>query len=428
MQDKGVYKHVTDKRRNPTSKTESDLQDLLLKLKTSGNLTEEEYQRLRPFDSYPATFYTLPKVHKVPLTEELDYFTINTDNTNIPMRPINSCIGSPCYEISKHLASLLKLLYNKDHTVKNSKEFVDFVTTQRVEKDEQIVSFDVTSLFTSIPVDLALEIVKFELESTDAWSEHTKLTAKQIYDLVKFVLKNSFFVFEGKYYHQISGCAMGSPVSAVIAELVMQRVEKIALETSPVPVRWWKRYVDDSNACLKQADIQAFHNHINTINKNIQFTIEIPEVRNGEQSIAFLDTEVITDSAGLVKVKVFRKNAHTDKQIVYKFKCKSCAFTYICQTKRCWCSRWLEHKPGVRRKITSAIKDHAESTGHDVAKTDVKILEKGVMDQQKRLFLEAWHSLSDKESVNVHVEFPSCYLPLLKTIDIENGQYKGNSD
>ena len=52
--------------------------------------------RLRPFDSYPATFYALPKVHKVPLTEELDYFTINTDNTNIPMRPINSCIGSPC--------------------------------------------------------------------------------------------------------------------------------------------------------------------------------------------------------------------------------------------------------------------------------------------------------------------------------------------
>ena len=45
------------------------------------------------------------------------------------------------------------------------------------------------------------------------------------------------------------------------------------------------------------------------------------------------------------------------KAIVYKFKCKSCAFTYIGQTKRCWCSRWLEHKPGVRRKITSAIKD-----------------------------------------------------------------------
>ena len=66
--------------------------------------------------------------------------------------------------------------------------------------------------------------------------------------------------------------------------------------------------------------------------------------------------------------------------------------------------------------------------GHDVAKTDAKILEKGVMDQQKRLFLEACHSISDKVSVNVHVEFPSCYLPLLKTIDTKDGQYKSNSD
>ena len=61
---------------------------------------------------------------------------------------------------------------------------------------------------------------------------------------------------------------MGSPVSAVIAELVMQRVEKIALETSSVPIRWWKRYVDDSNACLKDIGNRFFYSlyllHIRT--------------------------------------------------------------------------------------------------------------------------------------------------------------------
>ena len=60
-----------------------------------------------------------------------------------------------------------------------------------------------------------------------------------------------------------------------------------------------------------------------------------------------------------------------------------------------------EHRAAYRRKITSVIKDHAEGTEHDVAKADVKIL--GV-----------WHSVLDKESFNVDVDFPSCYLPLVK--------------
>ena len=72
----------------------------------------------------------------------------------------------------------------------------------------------------------------------------------EILDLLTFLLHNSYFIFEGTIYHQVSGCAMGSPVSAVIAELVMQEVEEKASETSPVRPKWWRRYVDDSNACI----------------------------------------------------------------------------------------------------------------------------------------------------------------------------------
>ena len=90
-----------------------------------------------------------------------------------------------------------------------------------------------------------------------------------------------FFKFVGDHYHQIFGCAMGSPVSAVIAELVMERIEKIALETSPVPLRWWRRNVDDSTTCLKRKDVIRFHSHLNTINKHIQFMIETPSINQG---------------------------------------------------------------------------------------------------------------------------------------------------
>ena len=153
----------------------------------------------------------------------------------IPIRPINSCIGSPTYQVSKYLAYLLKWLFqSNEYSVKNRKEFSDFVRTQRLDKDETIVSFDVVSLFTSVPVEFAIDIVKRRLAETDKWKNYTSLTAKEIVDLLTFVLKNSFSSAGENFYHQISGCAMGSPVSAVIAELVMKEVETMALATSPV--------------------------------------------------------------------------------------------------------------------------------------------------------------------------------------------------
>jgi hypothetical protein len=105
------------------------------------------------------------------------------------------------------------------------------------------------------------------------------------------------------------------------------------------------------------------------------------------------------------------------KAIVYKFKCESCSLTYVGESKRCWCSRLFEHKPGVRKKIISAIKEHAKRTGHEVAKTDVNILEKGIKNYDKRRFLYALHSVLDKNAVNKHIAFQVSYLPLLESIE-----------
>ena len=82
--------------------------------------------------------------------------------------------------------------------------------------------------------------------------------------------------------------------------------------------------------------------------------------------------------ANIFRIPKTRPSEERTKAVVYKYECKSCSFSYIGESKICWCSRWLEHKPGVRKNIFSAIKDHAESTGHDAAKSDAVILEKGV--------------------------------------------------
>ena len=320
LQDRDVYQPITDKRRNPTSRTESTLQKKLLDLKKQGNLTESEYWRLRPSESTPAAFYGLPKIHKVKLEPKEDHFTLPKEATpQVPLRPINSCIGSPTYQLSKYLASILKSLQSEsDFPVKNAKEFTNFISSQVVAEDEQIVSFDVVSLFTSIPVDLAIDIVQRKLGETTEWKALTSLTQAQVLDLLSFVLNNSYFSSEGTQYHQVFGCAMGSPVSAVIAELVMEEIEEKALASAPVKPRWWRRYVDDSNACLKSESIRVFHSHLNSINPHIQFTIEMPTTGAEGQTIAFLDTSNTVSASGQVEVGVYRKPTHTNKYLAFE--------------------------------------------------------------------------------------------------------------
>ena len=99
---------------------------------------------------------------------------------------------------------------------------------------------------------------------------------------------------------------------------------------------------------------------------------------------------------------------------MYKVKCRSCDFTYIGVTKRSWNSRGGEHKPGTNNNKESAIKDHAETTDHDIVTSYVEILEKNVNNWHKRIFLESWHSTIDKNAVNERKPFPSVYKTLLK--------------
>jgi hypothetical protein len=58
----------------------------------------------------------------------------------------------------------------------------------------------------------------------------------------------------------------------------------------------------------------------------------------------------------------------------------------------------------------SAIKDHAETTGHETSMENAKIIEKRVQNTHKRLFLESLHSVLAKRSTNEHKLFPSIYM------------------
>ena len=102
--------------------------------------------------------------------------------------------------------------------LQSTKDFINATETVEIPDDYKLVSFDVKSLFTSIPLQLALQCTETAiLQSTDP----LPLPTEDIMDLLNLCLTSTYFQYNGKHYKQLHGTAMGSPVSVVVAEIVM---------------------------------------------------------------------------------------------------------------------------------------------------------------------------------------------------------------
>ena len=80
-------------------------------------------------------------------------------------------------------------------------------------------------------MDLALRITKERLQQDQNLAEHTNLSVDNILKLSDFVLNHNYFKYDGDHNKQIFGCAMGSPISPVLADLVMEEIEATAIST-----------------------------------------------------------------------------------------------------------------------------------------------------------------------------------------------------
>jgi len=63
--------------------------------------------------------------------------------------------------------------------------------------------------------------------------------------LIAFQLVHSRFFFNNKIYKQIFGTPLESPLSPIVADIVMQNFENIAIQKLPVHLTLYYRYVDD---------------------------------------------------------------------------------------------------------------------------------------------------------------------------------------
>ena len=270
-------------------------------LKKPGLITEEEYKKMYPNGSHIGIMYGLPKVHK----------------NGHPMRPVCSAIGTSTYELGKYVSKVIKPAASNTlgTDLENTFSFVNQIKNIDV-TGAKMVSFDVRSLFTNIPLKKAIKVCLDRLYRGRP-EIRPAIPEKVLEKLLQLCLYENTFIFNGTVYQQIDGVAMGSSLGLLLSNIDMAYLEEeyFLKEVKEFTPTFYRRYVDDTFCLMKQEHhIKMFLDFINSIDSNIQFDIECE--RNN--SLPFLVTTVSRNSNNIYP-GISTKVKATDKGLFYNF-------------------------------------------------------------------------------------------------------------
>ena len=228
------------------------------------------------------------------------YGLVKTHKANNPMRPIISSVGTVAYKLSKYITKLLSPFLGTisgSHII-NSLDLVEKLNKVSFNPNLRLISFDVCSLFTKVPIDSILEYLSNELINHDL-----PLPLSDIIALTKLCICDCKFTFNGEYYQQIFGMAMGNPLSPLLSNLYMEFFERQHLPAIVhFPLHWF-RYVDDILVVLPGGiDVNQLLNGLNGRVPSIKFTLECEK----DNCLSFLDVLIHREDFQC-KYSVYRK-------------------------------------------------------------------------------------------------------------------------
>ena len=128
---------------------ESKIQRCILKSKSK--IIKDEYSKLYSTGCNPGKFDETAKIHKL---------SYNLTIHQLLLRPTVSNIGTASYHLSKYPVKLLSPLSQSEYTAKNSKEVIqEFKNVAHLDINSKLVSFDISFLFTSVPLDFTSDVM-----------------------------------------------------------------------------------------------------------------------------------------------------------------------------------------------------------------------------------------------------------------------------
>ena len=271
-----------------TCKTEKSVIDQLQTLLKKGFIDKSCFQKLKPMGSVIPRLYGLPKIHK----------------NDCPIRPILSMSGSPTHGLAQWLANVLQPVsdFVSEFCVPDSFAFANSIRNINLE-NLKMVSFDVVSLFTNVPIRKTVDIIRKLISDHDI---SLPIPTDLLCDLILLCVEHVQFAFNDQLYFQNDGIAMGSPLGPILSNIFVGYFEKYklrpAIESLTVS---YQRYVDDTFIIVKSSnDAQRLLSVFNSVHPNLQFTCE-PETIDG--TISFLDVLVSRNSDSTAVTSVYRK-------------------------------------------------------------------------------------------------------------------------
>ena len=206
---------------------------------------ENEYNNLHLSGSALTRIYGTPKMHK-----------FSSSNSFPKLRPIVLSIGTFNYNLAHLLCNIFWPLAPNDYSCKDTFSFVSQIKNANLSR-KFLVSYDVTSLFTNIPLQETIDIA---INLIFNHNPNLNITRKELKKLFLFATSQTHFIFNSKFCNQIDGVAMGSPSAAVLANILMSFYKSKWLnEYNLNKLKVYLRYVDGILAAFdKEQDSVIF--------------------------------------------------------------------------------------------------------------------------------------------------------------------------
>ena len=323
------FEKVTQTRKNAKKvvlKEEERALSTLKQLREDEKIDETLFKTLKPIGSQPARLYGLAKIHK----------------QSCPVRPVLSMPGSLYHRIGVQIAEWLSKV-SECQINTSTKEIADNLKEVPLEEDEEIVSFDVASLYTNVPVTEAIEYCT-NLLYTNSQENLPPVDKDTFVTLAKLSCCDVIMSTHNGYYRQIDGLAMGSPPAPHLANGWLSKFDPII----KADARLYARYMDDILQNMNVSQIEEKLEEINDLHPSLRFTIE----RESDGSIPFLDMRIINEGGTLSSTWY---NKPTDTGLIMNFHAlapkrykRSVVSGFVHRIHRA-CSKWAHFHNSLQR-------------------------------------------------------------------------------